>query len=180
MYYVLLGLRNSPVDLEALSTLKVLLLVSCQRTERCHRHTPGQRDVRQDVWCFCVWLGLGLLFHQSQFLMRSPRLMNRYGARGSPWRTPVLMLKLVVSPSGVNTTADVFTYIICMALTIFSGMPYAWRIRNRVFLSTGSKAFLKSMKIMTASFWWFLVSSMMRLKARICEDVDRRGVNPFW
>ena len=41
--------------------------------------------------------------------------MNRSGARGSPWRTPALMLKLVVSPSGVNTTADVFTYIICMA-----------------------------------------------------------------
>ena len=50
----------------------------------------------------------------------------------------MLMLKFVVSPSGVNTTADVFTYIICMALTIFSGMPYAWRIWNSVFLSTES------------------------------------------
>ena len=31
----------------------------------------------------------------------------------------MLMLKFVVSPSGVNTTADVFTYIIYMVLTIF-------------------------------------------------------------
>ena len=173
---VLLGLRNSPVDLEALYEVKVLLLVSCQRTERCHRHNPGQRDVRLDVWSFCVWLGLVLLCHQSQ----SKTIMNRYGESGSPWRTPVLMLKLVVSPSGVNTTADVFTYIICMAFTIFSGMPYAWRIWNSVFLSTESQAFLKSMKIMAASFWWFLISSMMRLRARICENVDRRGLNPFW
>ena len=50
--------------------------------------------------------------------------MNRYGARRSPWRTLVLMLKFVVSPPGVNTTAEVYTYIICMALTIFSGMQY--------------------------------------------------------
>ena len=49
-----------------------------------------------------------------------------------------------------------------------------------MFLSTESKAFLKSMKIMAASFWWFLISSMMRLRARICEYVDRRGLNPFW
>ena len=48
--------------------------------------------------------------------------MNRYGARGSPWRTPVLMLKVAVSPSGINTTADVFIYITCMAFMIFSGM----------------------------------------------------------
>ena len=64
----------------------------------------------------------------------------------------MLMLTFVVSPSGVNTTADVFTYIICMALMIFSGMPYAWRIWNSVLLSTESKAFLKSMKIMAVSF----------------------------
>ena len=106
--------------------------------------------------------------------------MNRYGARGYPWITPVLMLKLVVSHSGVDTTADVVTYIICTAVAIFSGMPYAWRIWNSVFLSTQSKAFLTSMKIMSASYWWFLISSMMRLRERICEDVDRRGVNPFW
>ena len=42
----------------------------------------------------------------------------------------MLMLKFVVSPLGVNTTAEVFTYIIRMALKIFSGMPYAWRIPN--------------------------------------------------
>ena len=107
-------------------------------------------------------------------------MMNRYGTIGSPWRTPVLMLKFVVSPSGVNTTADVFTYSICMALTIFSEMPYARRIWNSVFLSTESKAFLKSMKIMAASFLWFLISSVMRIRARICEDVDRRGLNPVW
>ena len=53
-------------------------------------------------------------------------MMNRYGARGSPWRTPVLMLKLVFTPSGVNTTAEV--YYVCMALMIFSGVPYPWRI----------------------------------------------------
>ena len=52
-------------------------------------------------------------------------MMNRYGARGSPWRTLVLMLKFVISPSGVNTTTELFTYIISMALAIFSGMPYA-------------------------------------------------------
>ena len=92
----------------------------------------------------------------------------------------MLMFKFVVSPSGVNTTADVFTYIICMALTIVSGMPYAWRTWNSVFLSTESKAFLKSIKIMAAPFWWFLISSMMRLRARICEDVDRRGIHPLW
>ena len=107
-------------------------------------------------------------------------MMNMYGARGSPWRTPVLMLKLVVSPSGVSTTADVFTYFICVAVTIFSGMSYAWRIWKRVFPSTESKAFLKSMKIMAFSFWWFFISSMMRLRARICEDVDGRSLNPFW
>ena len=52
--------------------------------------------------------------------------------------------------------------------------------REQLFLSTESKAILKSMKIMVASSWWFLISSMMRLRARICEDVDRRGLNPFW
>ena len=44
----------------------------------------------------------------------------------------MLMLKFVVSPSGVNTTIDVFTYIICMALTIFSGMSHARRNWNCV------------------------------------------------
>ena len=61
----------------------------------------------------------------------------------------MLMLKFVVSTSGVNTTADVFTYIIYMTFTIFSGMLYAWIIWNSVFLSTESKSFLKSMKIMS-------------------------------
>ena len=49
-----------------------------------------------------------------------------------------------------------------------------------MFLSTESNAFLKSMKIMAAFFWWFLIFLMMRLRARICDDVDRRGLNPFW
>ena len=35
-----------------------------------------------------------------------------------------------------------------------------------------------SVKIMAVSFWWLLISSMMRLRA--CEDVDSRGLNPFW
>ena len=35
-------------------------------------------------------------------------MMNRYRARRSPWRTPVLMLKFVFSPSGVSTTAEVY------------------------------------------------------------------------
>ena len=43
-------------------------------------------------------------------------IMNRYGARGSPWRTRVLLLKFVVPPSGVNATAEVFTNIVFMAL----------------------------------------------------------------
>ena len=34
-------------------------------------------------------------------------------------RTPALILKFVVSPSGVSPLAEVFSYIICMALTIF-------------------------------------------------------------
>ena len=92
----------------------------------------------------------------------------------------VLMLKFVVSPSGVSRTAYVFTYIMCMAFTIFSGMPHARRIWNIVLLYTQSKAFLKSMKIKAASFWWLLISSVMRLRARIREDADRRGLNPCW
>ena len=68
--------------------------------------------------------------------------MNRYEAGGSPWRTPALILKFVVSSSGVSKTAEVFSNsnIICMAF-IFSGMPYARIIRNSLFLSTESKAF---------------------------------------
>ena len=52
--------------------------------------------------------------------------------------------------------------------------------RNSLFPSTESKTFVKSMKIMTASFLWFVISSSMRLRARICEYVDRRGLNPLW
>ena len=37
-----------------------------------------------------------------------------------------------------------------------------------------------SMKIMAVSFRWYLISSVMRLNARICEEVDRMGLNPFW
>ena len=64
-----------------------------------------------------------------------------------------------------------------MSLTIFSGMPYAYRNRSSLFLFTESKAFLK---IMAGSFWWFLVSSMMRLRGRICDDVEHMGLNSFW
>ena len=45
----------------------------------------------------------------------------------------MLMLTFLIFPSGVNTTADVFRYIICMALAIFSGKPYASSIWNSVF-----------------------------------------------
>ena len=38
-------------------------------------------------------------------------MMNRYWPRGSSGRTPVLILKFVVSPSGVGMTAEVFSYI---------------------------------------------------------------------
>ena len=31
---------------------KCMILVLCQRTERCHRYNPGERDGRLDVWCF--------------------------------------------------------------------------------------------------------------------------------
>ena len=42
------------------------------------------------------------------------------------------------------------------------------------------KAFLKLMKIMASFFWWFLIYSLMCLRARIYQAVDRRGINPFW
>ena len=86
----------------------------------------------------------------------------------------MLILKVVISPSGVSTTAEVFSYVICMALTIFSGMTH--EEPTCLFIFTESKAFLKSMKIMAASSWLFLISLMMRLRARICEYVDRIGV----
>ena len=78
--------------------------------------------------------------------------------------------------SQYNCRGVTLSYIIFMALAIFSGMPYAWRIWNSLFLSTESKAFLKSMKITAASFWWLLISSMKRHRARLCEDVDRKSV----
>ena len=74
--------------------------------------------------------------------------MSKYGARRSPWRIPVLMLKFMVSSSEVNITADVFTYIICMAMTIFYEKSYEWRIRTTLFQPRESKAFIL----------WFLIS----------------------
>ena len=42
--------------------------------------------------------------------------------------------------SGVCMTAEVFLYINSMVLIIFSGMPYARRIKNILFMSTESMA----------------------------------------
>ena len=79
-------------------------------------------------------------------------MLNMYKSTQSPWRTPMLISKCLVSPSRVSTTAEVFSYIISVALTILGGVSHARRIRNILFLSTESKAFLKSMKIMAVFF----------------------------
>ena len=82
-------------------------------------------------------------------------------------------IKMFSFPFGSDYDCRVFSYIISMALTLFSGMTYARKIRNILFLSTKSKAFLTSMKIM-ADFLWFHISSMICLRARIWDDVDHR------
>ena len=56
--------------------------------------------------------------------------MKRKGASGSPWRTPVSILKTSVFPSGVMTRAEVFSYITLIAATISGGIPYEERIFN--------------------------------------------------
>ena len=65
--------------------------------------------------------------------------MKRKGASGSPWRTPVSILKTSVFPSGVMTKAEVFSYITLIAATISGGIPYEERIFNIFFLSIESK-----------------------------------------
>ena len=74
----------------------------------------------------------------------------------------MLMLKFVVSPAGVNTTAEVFTYITCME----NPEQFVSIYRFKGFLEVDEN---------NGSF--FL---MILLRAGICEDVDRRGLNPFW
>ena len=105
--------------------------------------------------------------------------MKRKGASGSPWRTPVSILKTSVFPSGVMTRAEVFSYITLIAATISGGIPYEERIFNIFFLPIESNAFLKSMKVITASFLWFCSSSIILLRARRCEVVDPPGRKPF-
>ena len=106
--------------------------------------------------------------------------MKRKGANGSPWRMPVSILKTSVFPSGVMTRAEVFPYITLIAATISGGIPYEERIFNIFFLSIESNAFLKLMKVITASFLWFCSSSIILLRARRCEVVDLPGRKPFW
>ena len=56
--------------------------------------------------------------------VRSKSMINSYGASGCSWRTSALISISLVSPPGVSIT-EVFSYITCMALIIFSGMIYA-------------------------------------------------------
>ena len=54
--------------------------------------------------------------------------MKRKGAGGSPWRTPVSILKTSVFPSGVMTRAEVFSDITLIAATISGRIPYEERM----------------------------------------------------
>ena len=72
--------------------------------------------------------------------------MNSYGARGS-----ALISKCVCSPSGVSTTAEVFS---CINMYVFDN-----RLRDAIFtknqeqfLSTESKAFLKLLLHLSGGF----------------------------
>ena len=91
----------------------------------------------------------------------------------------MLMLKFVVSTSGGNTTTNVFTYIIWLWPSSLGCHTHGESGTIRFYLRS-QRLFLKSMKIMAASFWYFLRYSMMRIRVRIWEYIDRRGLNPFW
>ena len=88
-------------------------------------------------------------------------MIKRNGAIGSFCKTPVSTWKMSVLLSGVTTRAEVFSYITCIALTISEGIPYAARILNILDRSIESNAFLKSIKVITASFLWLPNSSMI-------------------
>ena len=51
-------------------------------------------------------------------------MINKIGAKGSPWRTPVLIGKGPVFPSGVMTVVEVFICTILNGSTIAGGIPY--------------------------------------------------------
>ena len=99
----------------------------------------------------------------------SKTMKNRYGARGS------------LANSCVNVEMCSFPFVLSIQLQMCLQTLYIhilWDVKRlenleHVFLSTETNTFLKSMKVMADSSLWFLISSMMRLRARICEDVDR-------
>ena len=84
-----------------------------------------------------------------------------------------------VSPSGDSTFAIVSVYIASIALTSFSGIPYARRILNLPQCIV-SKAVLKSIKIIMAERFLSLMPSINRLRAKIWIVVVLPGLNPFW
>ena len=81
-------------------------------------------------------------------------MMKKNGASGSSCKTPVSTWKMSVLRLGVTTRAEVFLYITRIALTISEGIPYTTRVLSILDRSIESNAFLKSMKVITASFLW--------------------------
>ena len=73
-----------------------------------------------------------------------------------------------------------FSYITRIALTISEEIPYATRILSILDQSIESNAFLKSMKVITASFLCFHSSSMILLSVNRRDEVDLLGRKPFW
>ena len=103
-------------------------------------------------------------------------MMNKYGARRSPLRTPVLILTFVVSPTGISTTEMFFIHylygfddLLWDAIRMKNPEQFIYVYRVKGFLEVDDN---------NGSF--FLVVSHFLDDARICEDVDRRGLNPFW
>ena len=60
------------------------------------------------------------------------------------------------------------------------GTPYAFKILIILPRWIQSKAFLKSMKVSTTDRLFFLTSSMILRRARICANVDLFSLKPFW
>ena len=70
------------------------------------------------------------------FLMIYSIIMTmRYGTSVSPCKTPARILKVSVPLSDVMTFADVYSYIILIAVTNYSGIPYTFSISS-IFLYT--------------------------------------------
>ena len=109
----------------------------------------------------------------------SSAMIKRYGARVSPCSTPARMSNNSVSPSH-HHFALVSVFITSIALTSFSGISYARRILISLPRCIVSKAFLKSMKMIMAERFLFLMSSINRRRAKIWLVVVLPGLNPFW